>query len=57
MSKWSYGTHKHQAGLLAAIEPALWPVLVQRDPSIHFQQIEEVTVQVDNEINVISEVH
>jgi selenide,water dikinase len=44
-------------GLLAAIEPALWPTLVQHDSSIHFQQIGEVTVQVDSKINVILEVY
>src|SRR6266852_26097 len=36
-------------GLLAAIEPALWPGLVQQNPDIQFWQIGEVTAQVHDE--------
>jgi selenide, water dikinase len=43
-------------GLLAAIEPALWPGLVQQNPDIQFWQIGEVTAQVHNEASVILEV-
>jgi selenide,water dikinase len=44
-------------GLLAAIEPALWPALVQQNPGIQFWQIGEVTAQVHDEASVILEVY
>ncbi len=43
-------------GLLAAIEPALWPGLVQQNPDIQFWPIGEVTARVHNEASVILEV-
>jgi selenide,water dikinase len=44
-------------GLLAAIEPALWPTLVHQNPGIQFWQIGEVTAQVHDEASVILEVY
>lgn len=44
-------------GLLAAIEPTIWPALVQQDPSVQFWQIGKVTAQVHDEASVILEVY
>jgi selenide,water dikinase len=44
-------------GLLAAIEPAIWPALVQQNPNVQFWPIGEITEQVDNEASVILEVY
>lgn len=43
-------------GLLAAIEPTLWPTLVQQHPDVQFWHIGKVTAQVHNEASVILEV-
>jgi selenide,water dikinase len=44
-------------GLLAAIEPTIWPTLVQQNPDVQFWQIGEVTAQVHDEASVILEVY
>jgi selenide,water dikinase len=43
-------------GLLAAIEPAIWPALIQQNHGVQFWQIGEVTAQVHDEASIILEV-
>jgi len=44
-------------GLFAAIEPALWPELATLAPETLFWRIGEVTVRVQDEAQVLLEVH
>jgi selenide, water dikinase len=43
-------------GLLAAIEPSLWPRLVQQHSELQFWQVGKVTTQVHNQADVLLEV-
>ncbi|HCP75090.1 MAG TPA: selenide, water dikinase SelD, partial [Ktedonobacter sp.] len=44
-------------GLFAAIEPALWPELAALAPETLFWRIGEVTERVQDEVQVLLEVH
>ncbi len=43
-------------GLLAAIDPTIWPALIQQNHDVQFWQIGEVTAKVHDEASVILEV-